>query len=271
MRAERLLHAGHERERGAIREPADLDHRLRQLDAALQVVHDRAAAGFHVQHDRACAGGDFLGHDRGDDQRQAVDRAGHVAQRVERLIGRGEVGGLSDDGHTDFAHLPDKPVHRDIDARAGDALDLVERSAGVAQAAAAHLGDFCAAGGAQGRDDQRRRIAHAAGRMLVHAHAADAGKIGHFAGMHHGEREVARFFGGHAVKPGGHQQRGQLVIGNGSLRRALREINQLFMAERLPVLFLFDQIDHVHMLLSSPSAASRTARQAVSFCSKGIV
>ena len=61
-----------------------------QLAGAVHVLHERAGADLDVQHQRAGALGDLLAHDRAGDQRDGLDRAGDVAQRVELLVGRGE-------------------------------------------------------------------------------------------------------------------------------------------------------------------------------------
>ena len=67
----------------------------------------------------------------------------------------------------------------------GHALHLVDGAAGVAQAAAAHLGDLDPAGGCDGRDDQGGLVAHSAGGMLVHLDALDGGQVHHLAAVGH--------------------------------------------------------------------------------------
>ena len=52
-------------------------------------------------------------------------------------------------------------------SKPGDRLELVERAAGVAEAAAGELGDRHAAGRHERRHDERRLVADAAGRVLV--------------------------------------------------------------------------------------------------------
>ena len=56
--------------------------------ALVDVLHERAAADLDVEHQRAGALGDLLAHDRRGDQRDRLDGAGHVAQRVELLVRR---------------------------------------------------------------------------------------------------------------------------------------------------------------------------------------
>ena len=98
-RAEHLVHVGEQRAAGAgRRRSATSTSAARQLAASLaRSGHERAGAGLDVQHQRVEAGGELLGQDRGDDQRDRLDRAGRVAQRVQAPVGGREVGGLADD------------------------------------------------------------------------------------------------------------------------------------------------------------------------------
>ena len=73
-----------------------------------QRLHERAVADLHVEHDRVGACGDLLRHDARGDQRHVVDGRRHVAQRVELLVGRNEVAGLTDDREPDLPHLRDE-------------------------------------------------------------------------------------------------------------------------------------------------------------------
>ena len=66
--------------------------------ACVDVLHEGAGADLDVEHERAGALGDLLAHDRRRDQRDGLDRARDVAQRVQLLVGRGEaVAGRADD------------------------------------------------------------------------------------------------------------------------------------------------------------------------------
>ena len=71
--------------------------RSRQLARPRALGHERARAELDVHHQRVEPGGELLGQDRGDDQRDRLDRAGGVADRVQAAVGGGEVGGLADD------------------------------------------------------------------------------------------------------------------------------------------------------------------------------
>ena len=59
---------------------------------------ERAAAGLHVEHQAVESLGQLLGHDAGGDERDRLDRAGDVAQRVEPLVGRRDLGRLPQHG-----------------------------------------------------------------------------------------------------------------------------------------------------------------------------
>ena len=65
--------------------------------ALLAVGQERARADLHVHHERVEPGGELLRQDRGDDQRDRLDRAGGVADRVEAAVGRSEPRRLADD------------------------------------------------------------------------------------------------------------------------------------------------------------------------------
>ena len=86
--------------------------------------------------------------------------------------------GLAHHGHTDLLYLPDKFLHRQPDTQAGNGFQFVQGAAGMAQAPPAHLGHGRAAGRHQGCQHQRGRIPNAAGGMLIHLDAGNAGKIG---------------------------------------------------------------------------------------------
>ena len=80
-----------------------------------------------------------------------------------------------DDREPDLAHLRDELVGRQLDAEARDRLELVERPAGVPEAAAAHLPERHAARGDDRADGERGLVADAAGRVLVDDPAAERG------------------------------------------------------------------------------------------------
>ena len=99
-----------------------------------------------LEQDGVRTGGQLFAHDRGGDQRDAANRGRDVAQGVEQLVRRGDLSALADDRKADAAHLGKEFFLRERGAGAGHGLHLVDGAAGVAEAAAAHLGDGYAAG-----------------------------------------------------------------------------------------------------------------------------
>ena len=121
----------------------------------------------------ACsAGGQLLGQDAGGDQRQRLHRAGGVADRVEPAVGRRDARAGADDRAAGVAQraLERRAIGRR--AVAGQRLELVQRAAGVAEAAPRDHRHHRAAGGersapAPGSPCRRRRrwsACRAAGR-----------------------------------------------------------------------------------------------------------
>ena len=150
--AERLIHVRQHADDVHPGLLAERAHLLGELARILDRPHERALADLDVEHERARAGGDLLRHDARRDERDLVDRRRHIAQRVELLVGRNEVRALSRHSDADRARLLDELVGRQLDAEAGNRLELVERPARVAEPAAAHLPERHAAR----RDDRRR-------------------------------------------------------------------------------------------------------------------
>ena len=139
--------------------------------ASLEVLHERPRAGLDVEQDRVGAAGQLLAHHARGDQRDVVDRRGDVAQRVHRLVGRHEVGRLRAHREADRLDLGDQLVAGQLGAHARDRVELVERAAGVPEPAAGELDHLHAELGRERRDDERRAVADAAGRVLVDGRA----------------------------------------------------------------------------------------------------
>ena len=195
-------------------------------------LHERAVADLDVEHDRVGAGRDLLRHDARGDQRDVVDRRRHVAQRVEQLVGGNEVRGLADDREADLAHLLEELVGRQLDAEAGDRLELVERAAGVAEPAAAHLPERHAAGGDDRPDGERRLVPHAAGRVLVDDLAAERrAEVDRLAAADHRVRQRERLLAVQAAEVDRHAERGHLVVGHVAARVREHELRQLVRLE----------------------------------------
>ena len=103
-----------------------------------------------------------------------------------------------------------------LDPVAGDRLELVDRAAGVAEPAAAHLPERDAAGGDDRPDGDRRLVADAAGRVLVDAACARsrAPEVDRLAARDHRVGERVRLGARQAPEVDGHQEGGHLVVGN---------------------------------------------------------
>ena len=186
------------------------------------------------------------------DQRDRLDRRRHVAERVELLVGGHEVGGLTDDRQADrrascAMHL----VGRQVDAEAGDRLELVERAAGVAEPAP----DIIWPTGTP----QAATIGATASDVLSPTPPVEClsttvrpsrAEVEHLARADHrvGERErlaPASCRGSRRPSPGGH-----LVVGHVAARVAEDELGKLVRGELLAVALPLDQLGRAaHMFL----------------------
>ncbi len=124
-------------------------------------------ADFDVEHQRAGALGELLAHDRAGDQRQRLDGAGDVAQRVDLAVGRRQLAG-GEDRRADVGKAVARICAFDrFGGEARNRLELVQRAAGVPEAAAGRLRHRRAAGGDHGHQRQGDLVADPAGGVLV--------------------------------------------------------------------------------------------------------
>ena len=168
---QRLVHVGDERDRRQAGVGGDGRDAGRELAGGVQRRHEGAGAGLHVHDQPLQSGGELLRQDRGGDERDRLDRRRDVADGVEAPVGRREVRRLADDRAARLLHHPleERKVRlRDV---AGDRIELVERAAGVAEAAPGDHRHIGAAGGEHRRQHQRHVVADAAGRVLVERRA----------------------------------------------------------------------------------------------------
>ncbi len=117
----------------------EIQHCLRELARRVEGLHERAIAHLDVEDDGVGAARDLLGHDARRDERDLVDGRRHIAQCVEELVGGNEVAGLTDDRDADLLDLRDQLVHGELDTKAGNRLELVERASGMTETTARHL------------------------------------------------------------------------------------------------------------------------------------
>ena len=105
-RGERLRHVGDKRSR---RRPSPIGRRTQSTRQRIRVVrrlHERAAAGFDVKDQPVQSCRQFLGQDRRTDQIDRGDRRGHIADRIEPLVGGGDAARGADDGAADVSCDP---------------------------------------------------------------------------------------------------------------------------------------------------------------------
>jgi hypothetical protein len=189
---------------------------------------------------------DLLRHDRGRDQGQDVDGCGDVPEPVELLVGRHEICGLADDREPEVLHLLHETIDGEVDVEAWDRLELVERAAGVAQPAAAHLADGHSAGGDDRADRDRRLVADAAGRVLVDDLAPErSGEVERASARDHRVGQRVGLRGRHAAEVDGHAERRELVVRDLAARVAEDQLCDLAGGKLFPVPLPLDQLRRV--------------------------
>ena len=117
----------------------------------------------------------------------------------------------------------------------------------MAQAAAAHFGNFYAAGCHNGGNNQGGFIPHAAGRVFICFDALNGGKIHHIAGMCHHIRQFSRFGIGHAAQVNCHQQGGHLVIRHTAIHITVDGKGNLCPRQGSAIALFGDDIIHTHL------------------------
>ena len=221
---------------------ADRDHRLGERSGLVDRLHEGAPSPTLTSSTIACgAAGQLLRHDRRRDQRRLVDGRGHVAESVQQLVGRYEVGCLPDDRHADVAYLSDELVERQLRAEAGDRLELVERAAGVAEPATAHLPERHSARGDDRADRERCLVADAAGRVLVD-HLPPSAPLRSIVSPLLIIASVSTNVSGlgETAEVDGHAERGHLVVGHVAARVAEDQLGQLVGRQLVPVALALD-------------------------------
>ena len=191
----------------------DPDERLGEGARVLLGLHEGPAADLHVEHQPVDPLGELLGQDGRDDEGDALDGRRHVAEGIDALVGGGDLRRLPDHAAAHLGHDAREVLGRELGREAGDGLELVERSAGVTEAAAAHHRDRDAARGDERGEGERDLVADAAGGVLVDLEALDAREIEDAAAPEHrvGEGDGLRVV--EAAEEDRHEPRGHLVVG----------------------------------------------------------
>ncbi len=235
------------------------DHRLGQDAGCLDILHEGTGAHLHVEHQRLGALGDLLAHDRAGYQRDRLDRAGDVAQGVEQLVGgRQVVAGGAYDG-SDVPQLGQELSVGQAGPPAGDRLQLVQRSAGVAEATTRQLGYRRTAGSHQGRQRQRDLVTDTTGRVLVHCRAVHSGQIHPYAGGDHGRCPPRQLTGMHAPQEECHEQGRHLLVRHLPPGVGVDDPVDLLVTEPGTVALGADHIDGVELTHLVRSAASKAS------------
>ena len=234
---------------------AEIHHGAGEHARVVDGLHERAAADLDVEHQRVDALGELLAEDARGDQRNRLDRRGGVAKRVELAVGGRDLRGLPDQANPEAVHQLGEARDWQIGDEPGNALQLVEGAAGVAETASRNHRHLDAADGNQRSEGQRDLVAHAAGGMLVHLAARDSGEIEHPAGMEHRfeqRRQLPRRI--HSAEEHRHQERRELLVGDAAAGGAPDQVLQLLLVENAAVALLADQIVGAHRRAGWPNA-----------------
>ncbi len=103
--------------------------------------------------------------------------AGAVAQRVERAVRRHQPFRLAHDRETAGAQDGEDLLLLQVGSVAGDALQLVEGAAGVAQGAAGDHGHVEPGCGSDGGHQEGGFVAHSTGGVLIHLGPGQAAEV----------------------------------------------------------------------------------------------
>ena len=223
---------GHAGDQGRAAQPCrrgHADQRFGQFPPLFEARHDRAIASLDVEDQRLEPGSKFLGEDRRGDQRHAVDRRGDVADGVQAAIRRRDPLARADDRHAGVADHAAQPRGVRLHRVARYRLELVERTAGMPEAAAGDHRYEASAGSEHRPERQRHQVAHAAGRVLVEHRTGQIVRapVEHRAAVTHRKGELGALRRRHAAKEHGHRERGGLGIGQAAIREPARQRDQL--------------------------------------------
>ncbi len=123
--AERLVHAGEERDGARVGGFAGLHHKLGEIFRLFIGRHEGPGADFDIENESVEALGEFLAHDTGGDEEGRFDGAGVVAQGVENAVGWDEFRSLADESGAAFFQSQEELVERELGVEAGDGFEFV--------------------------------------------------------------------------------------------------------------------------------------------------
>ena len=220
-------------------------HRPGELGGPVAAGHERPGAHLHVEHERLGALGNLLRHDRAGDERDRLHSSGHVAERVELAVGGGEAGtGGADDASHPLELCPDLLVG-ELGPPAGNGLQLVEGAACVAEAPARQLRDGRAAGCHERSQDERHLVADATRRVLVDGRARKSLEVHPVSGADDRARPPRELGDREPAPEDGHEQRGDLLVGDRALDVGADDPVDLGVGEGVGVPFRADDVHHV--------------------------
>ena len=123
---------------------ANRNHGICQFNCGVNVLHKGAGTALNVQQNTVGAGSDLLAHNARRNQRHRVNRCGNVTQRVELLVSWNKIARLTCNSNANLGDLLEEVGLGNLNGKSWNCLKFVQRTARVAQAATAHLGNLYA-------------------------------------------------------------------------------------------------------------------------------
>src|SRR5271170_7133083 len=250
--AEGLVHVGEQGDSPGAGGFPGLDHERGEIERLCFRLEKCSGAGLYVQDQAVESGSKLFAHDRSADKVGALDRAAMVAERIDDPVGGNEVFGLAGEGDPVLLEQLEDFIERELGAEAGDAVELVERAAGVAEGATAdHWIDESGSGNDR-RDDEGDAVADSAGGVLVDGEFFQRRGIEDFAGVAHRIGEGMEFVTAQTAKKDRHEPRGELRLsgklragGKGLIGGRVDDKENLFGRQLMAVAFLANDVDDV--------------------------
>ena len=248
--AEGLVDVGHEGHALAVERAGDAGDDAGELLGLLEVADEGTVAPLYVDHQAFAAFGELLGEDAARDEREGRDRARLLAERVEDVVGRGDLAALLGDGATHALELLAELVHRGLALEARDRAELLDGREAELLVLAVHAGHDDAGGGAERAEHHGSLVAHAAGRDL-----GDLG-LGETVEVDDVARET-EFFGqeggllrGHLLEIDRHREGGLLRLRHLGVHDRVDDMTDLVGGELAAIPLLLDERGEGGLLLT---------------------